>query len=602
MSNVIDSLLVALGFQIDDSELKEFKSDVADARENLMLVVGAAAAAAAGIGAFVKSVADGIDELGDFAEVEQVSIEALQELGYAAQLNGSSIDAVKGSVSGLNRTIGEAVLGIGRGAATFEKLGMSAKNADGSIKSVDELLAEVSEKMQGLSRQEAIALAEKLGIDRSLVPLLMKGREELEKFREEARAFGLATEEDAAKAGALNDSFDRMMFMVGAISKSVAVGLMPRMTELLDGLREWVMSNRDVIKSSIAGTLQVITSVVGALWTAISTLVGWLGQAVRWLMQFELVTYAAAAALFALIAVQVGKGLQQLLTLIRGMAVGMATFSASALLVPLAIGAIALAIGLLIDDFMAWKEGGDSVIGDLIAQFPALEGVILTVEQAVRSFFGFLGTLWSLVGPPMGNLLGALWGLFTTIVSALWPVVRVFITTWAQMLSFIVPILAQIIAFVATVAAAIVGLMTNIVAGFVSGVTQLIQEGVKSVNWLVDIIVGAYNRIAGFIDRIIGMAGKVGELLGFGNASVTANVAQAPVAGGRGAAAARQGGVLGKAGDTRNSTSTVTNNTTVQAPITLVSSDPATAGKSVSKELNRVNQQATRNGQTAVAL
>lgn len=602
MSNVIDSLLVALGFQIDDSELKEFKSDVADARENLMLVVGAAAAAAAGIATFVASVAGSLDDLGDFADVEQVAVDALQELGYAAQLNGSSMQAVKNTVSDVNRTIGEAILGIGRGAATFEKLGMSAKNADGSIKSVDELLAEVSEKMQGLSRQEAIAMAEKLGIDRSLVPLLMKGREELEKFREEARAFGVATEEDVAKASTFQDSLDRTQFLLGAISKSIAIGLMPRVNEVLDGFREWILTNKDIIKSSIAGTLQVITSVVGALWAAISTLVGWLGQAVRWLMQIEVVTYAAAAALFTLIAVQVGKGLQQLLTLIRGMAVGMATFSASALLVPLAIGAVALAIGLLIDDFMAWKEGGDSVIGDLIAQFPALEGVILTVEQAVRSFFGFLGTLWSLVGPPMGNLLGALWGLLTTIVSALWPVVRVFITTWAQMLSFIVPILAQIIAFVTTVAAAIVGLMTNIVASFVSGVTQLIQEGVKSVNWLVDIIVGAYNRIAGFIDRIIGMAGKVGELLGFGNATVTANVAQAPATGGRGAPAARQGGVLGKAGDTSNSTSTVTNTTTVQAPITVVASDPATAGKSVSKELNRVNQQATRNGQTAVAL
>jgi hypothetical protein len=132
-------------------------------------------------------VAEGIDELGDFAELEQVSVEALQEIGYAAQLNGSSLEALKGSVSGVNKTVGEAALGIGRGAQTFEKLGMSAKNADGSIKSFDQVLEEVAGKMEGLSRQEQIALAEKLGIDKFADPAPVEGVAGTGELREEAR-------------------------------------------------------------------------------------------------------------------------------------------------------------------------------------------------------------------------------------------------------------------------------------------------------------------------------------------------------------------------------------------------------------------------------
>ena len=143
----------------------------------------------------------GIDELGDFAELEQVSVEALQEIGYAAQLNGSSLEALKASVSGVNKTVGEAALGIGRGAQTFEKLGMAAKNADGSVKSFDQVLEEVAGKMEGLSRQEQIALAEKLGIDRSLIPLLAKGRGELEALRKEAQAFGVGDAGAGQRAG-----------------------------------------------------------------------------------------------------------------------------------------------------------------------------------------------------------------------------------------------------------------------------------------------------------------------------------------------------------------------------------------------------------------
>ncbi|MDX9707851.1 MAG: hypothetical protein RBT86_09755, partial [Azospira sp.] len=208
-ANIIESFFVSLGFEINDEPLKEFQQHLESATDTVMAIAGIATAAAGAIGLFVSKVAEGIDELGDFAELEQVSVEALQEVGYAAQLSGSSLDAVKVSARDMNRTIGEAVLGIGRGKMAFEQLGLSAKNADGSVKTFDDLLADVADRMQSMSRQEAIAMAEKLGLDRTLIPLLMKGRGELEKLREEARAFGVVSEADAQKAGDLTDALDR---------------------------------------------------------------------------------------------------------------------------------------------------------------------------------------------------------------------------------------------------------------------------------------------------------------------------------------------------------------------------------------------------------
>ncbi len=74
------------------------------------------------------------------------SLSLLQELGYAARLNGSSVEASTRSIESLSQKIGEAANGVGRGAMLFQKLGLQARQADGSVKSVGDMLGDVQEK------------------------------------------------------------------------------------------------------------------------------------------------------------------------------------------------------------------------------------------------------------------------------------------------------------------------------------------------------------------------------------------------------------------------------------------------------------------------
>ena len=82
------------------------------------------------------------------------------------------------------------------------------------------------------------------------------------------------------------------------------------------------------------------------------------------------------------------------------------------------------------------------------------------------------------------------------------------------------------------------------------------------------------------------------------------------VSGGGGAAQASAnnslnatGGVIGTAGSNTTNSSTVTQTTTISGTtIQINSPDPAKAGEAVRQELERMNKQAVRNGQTAVAL
>jgi len=677
-ANVIESFFVSLGFEIDTGKLDEFGKKLQSAR-NTVLAVGTVAAAAAGaIGLFVGKIAEGVDDLGSFANLEDVSVEALQEIGYAAKLNGSSIDALKSSISSVNKTVGEAALGIGRGAKTFEMLGMSAKNADGSIKSFDQVLDEVADRMEGLSRQEQIALTEKLGIDRSLIPLLAKGRGEMEALRKEAQAFGVASDEDARKAGNFMASLNRTRFMLGAIGKTIAVEFMPRMTAMLDGFRDWMTANREIIKSGIGTALKVATALIGTMWDWVVRLSGGLAGLIRWLTTTNAGLFVTAAALALVTKFAAYRAFEVVASGIRLVASALTLANAAALGMSLVIGGIIIALGLLIDDYVNWKEGNDSVIGDLVKEFPLLLDIIQTIEQAVGALVDFWMEQWRILKEPLSDLWAAIWTLVSTLAGALWPVVKMIFTGWAYIMAAVIPIVANIarwfavvlvgaiailigavariadaftVAFdvvkdvVGTVIDAIVAYFTwwwqtvsaiyESIGGLIGKVADALMGGVKgAIEWVMGVIDAAKQKVMGFIDKVTGAIGKVGKLLGLtsktgdvkvnvaGKAEKTAGQEASPVAEAVAQAPAMQtngqppatsrlgasplaapGGVIGTAGSNTVRNSTVTQTTTIGAPqITIINPDPAAAAKEARRELEQMNRQVIRNGQSAVDL
>lgn len=608
-SNIIESFFVALGFQVDTQGLEDMRKKTDELRNSAIAVGAIFTAAASGIGLFVTKIAQSIDELGDFAEREDVAIEMVQELGHAAQISGSSLEAVKTSISGVNRTIGEAVLGIGRGKMAFERLSLSAKNADGSVKTFDELLEDVADKMQGMSRQESIAMAEKLGIDRSLIPMLMKGRDAIKQLREEARVFGVVSDEDAAKAGELTDSLDRTKFMLGALSKMVAVGLMPQVTAVLDGFRAWLLANQKIIKSGLTSALKAVSALIEFTWDWVVRLVSGLKSAFDWLTQFKIVTYLAVAALTAFVAVKTYDFVMQLGGAIKFLTLRMATFNATALLIPAIIGAIILAVGLLIDDYVNWKEGNDSVIGGLVEQFPRLLDVIKTIESAIGEMVDFWLQQWETLAPPLMQLAGSIWELVKVVYSLLWPVVKMVFEGWAYIMAAVIPVIASIIAWIAeNLVGAIVSVIN--VATWMAEAFTTVFNGIKTG---IDLVVSAFDwakqKVTSFIDMVTGAISKVGSLLGLTDDASKVKIA-VNSAGGSSADTATAnnslnstGGVIGSAGGTSNSTSTVTQTTQITGTTIQVSSpDPAKAGQAVKQELDKMNKQTVRNGQSAVAL
>lgn len=614
---IIDSLLVALGFDVDKEGIAEFEKRVEEARETVTTLVTAVGAMAAAVGAFVYSVADNIDELGDFAELNQVTVAGLEELGYAAEMNGASLDAVKSSVQGLNSVMGQVLNGVGRGAKMFEQFGFKVKNADGTVKTFDQMLGEVADRMAGMDRKAAMAMAEKLGIDASLVPMLQKGSKEIEKLRAEAQAFGVTSEDNAQAASNFMDALAGIRFLARALANALAFEIMPRVTAVIDRFKAWYMANRDIIKQRLEVALGLITSALGILWDAFYAVTSMVFSVVNALSRFRVVVWASVAAISALVAIQIGKYFHALNILLTGAITKMMAFNFAALLIPMAIGAVILALGLLIEDFMVFRRGGESVIGDLVKKFPELAGVIDAIGSTVDSVVAWFKAQWATLAGPLAESGGHLMKLAGILMSVLWPVAKFVFGMIGRVISFLLPIIVSVVGWVLELAVLMAGGLVeafNIAATAIEFVADKISAFIDGVKDAID-----------WVARLLGLSGGTTELevkktekgasvatgqqanpaerapIALAQPPMLEMISQSPAMTGQQQAPAGFGprapaGTMG-AVNTSTVQNTTTNLTTNVAKIEIVSTDPAKAGESVKRELDRTNKTGIRNGQ-----
>jgi hypothetical protein len=113
----------------------------------LAAVATAAAAAGAALSIAVKGSIDNADRMGELAQSVGVSVEALTSLGYAAKLSGADTDSLAMGLRKLSQNMLTVAQGsTGPVASAFNALGVSATNANGSLRASDEVLVDIADK------------------------------------------------------------------------------------------------------------------------------------------------------------------------------------------------------------------------------------------------------------------------------------------------------------------------------------------------------------------------------------------------------------------------------------------------------------------------
>jgi hypothetical protein len=293
---VKDNRLVR-GLAAASAKLKAFGAGITGIGTQL-LGVGTALATPFALAA--KLFADMGSDLVDMSQRTGVSVEALSELGFAAEQSGADMETLEAGLRKMQKVVVEAAGGSKEAQAALGKLGLAV----GDLKALtpDDMFKLIAEK---LSKIENPALRAALAMDifgksgTKLLPLMIDGAEGIEKLQEKARKLGLTiSTEDAAAAEEFGDTLDVLWKVVKRGVFSVGAALVPSLMELAQWIitttkevSAWIDRNRGLVVSVAKITFVVLG--IGAALVALGVAVSAVGFALSGLVSiFSLVSSA----------------------------------------------------------------------------------------------------------------------------------------------------------------------------------------------------------------------------------------------------------------------------------------------------------------------
>lgn len=194
-------------------------------------VVAAVAQGLRGVVGAARDLADELDALSKTASSLDFDFEALQEWQFAADLAGISAKQLDTGLNRLLRNMSAADRGTGIAAERLEEFGISVRNAEGDMKSVEDLLPELANKFAGMTddtekAQIALDLFGKQGP--LMAQFLSQGTDEIERLSGVAKKFGLIVDEDTAKGmEEFNDRMSVMSQIIRAQVRPLLIAIIP---------------------------------------------------------------------------------------------------------------------------------------------------------------------------------------------------------------------------------------------------------------------------------------------------------------------------------------------------------------------------------------
>lgn len=165
-----------------------------------------------------------------------VSTEFISEMGYAAKMAAGDNSFLEAALSRLSVASAKAEQGAKGPSAAFRSLGIDVRDAEGKVKSLEQLLPEIANKFKAMPdgpREAAVAVALFGREGRKMLPILNEGAEGIDNLRAEAKRLGLSIgSETAAAAGVFNDNIDRILGNVRGLANSIVAEALPALVEL----------------------------------------------------------------------------------------------------------------------------------------------------------------------------------------------------------------------------------------------------------------------------------------------------------------------------------------------------------------------------------
>ena len=318
--------------------------------DGLLGTLGKVAVALGGFAAIKSTVSGYVQAVGEVEKTSDMlgmSMEEWQGWQYAAKQAGLEAEDVRDRLMDLGDWMTDLNVNDGGPLKDFaEKTKTSFKDAKGATVSLEEGLMRLADAAGKMGRQQATSWLVQIGFDEKTIPLILKGRKAIEEFVRTGKEQALYSKRDAENARRMRQAWQGVVSAYKAVSGAVLRALGPAFDVLADKMTKlaaWVRENETslvIMLGTIAGVITV--ALLPALW--------------------GLATAAMAA---------------------------MAPFAPFI--------AVALALGVALDDLWAFASGGNSVLEDLLRRFGMTDDSIERLRGAVRSAIKFFQDLWTAI-------------------------------------------------------------------------------------------------------------------------------------------------------------------------------------------------------------
>lgn len=338
-ASIIKEFLASVGFKADEKSLKLALAKVAAFGAGIKI-------ATAGIYAGLIKVATGEAQLARTAERLGTTTDKLREMGYVAEQNGASLDAVTGSM--------EALL---------------SKNP--RIKDAARALELAGQRMRGMNEQQRRMYASRMGIDPTLIPALTGDVQTLKnEFRAMYEVAGVGGKEAAESSKLFLAELNKLQTLGSMLARAVSVSFLNRVSKDIEHLRKMVMENFDKIKRVMNGVINVILRLSAIVSAFVYRAVKFVSSLVSW---FDKLSDAQKKTVMA----------------VGGLIAAWKILNAGFLATPLGTIILGLtAIAGLIDDYLTYMEGGESYFnwGPWVDTIENARASIVNVISAVGTF------------------------------------------------------------------------------------------------------------------------------------------------------------------------------------------------------------------------
>ena len=283
LGDVVNGLTSKLGIQLPDG-MKSSMNAMGSLDAQSLALAGGFAAVAAAIVKVEKAMISMTKESASFADnIITLSMQTgqttdqLQEFSYATELIDVSVDTLQGSLTKLTNNMQDTMNGTGNAKASFEALGVSVTNADGSMRSANDVFYETIDAL-GQVKNETERDAMSMDIfgrsAQDLNPLIIQGSKTLKAYADEAHNMGYVLDDEALSAlGAVDDAYQRLQKTQEGVKNQLAAEFAPYLEEFYGDVTTMVKDGGKAIKDSgIVDAFGMLLETVGDILNPMSDL------------------------------------------------------------------------------------------------------------------------------------------------------------------------------------------------------------------------------------------------------------------------------------------------------------------------------------------